>query len=428
MATAATGSTSEVTKLVYGSKMEKLDFDVGLMDAKMPFRKGETGLGDKFRINVALTFDHGATYNGTDGAVVTLADPNVSTDKQAEVAAYEFIMRTRIADRIMSAAMANGPTAFEDATSMRLRTLQSSAKFRVEQSNLYGQQGLGQISVDNTGGVYTITPATWTSGTWDNMEGALLEAWTGQTATETQHGTDLTITAVDHVNHRITLTGTGTSGTIVANDWLYFKGARTATAFNEMMGIAKIMTTTSGTIFGISATTYSRWRSNTHDMAGTPNFEKYLAGITKLAGRRVKSNGKTATDILMPPQAYEVINADLAGARRYDGSYQRGKGTIGNSQLEFYGQTGATTFTPYCMIRDGDSFCFTGENGLTVGVKDLTFLKSTGGVAASGSIDGDLWMWRQDQNAYEARVGAILQPFFQRPSHCVGYSGITYPS
>jgi hypothetical protein len=78
------------------------------------------------------------------------------------------------------------------------------------------------------------------------MTGAILEAFTGVGASVSQHNGDLTISAVNVANKTVTVTGT--SSAVVQNDVLYFKGARTTTAYNECVGLYRILSTTSGTV------------------------------------------------------------------------------------------------------------------------------------------------------------------------------------
>lgn len=413
MATVATPTTHELTKDVFGEKLEKLPFEMTIGAELIPFKSAQK-LGDEFIFPVTLTMEHGVTYNGTAGGEVTLLDPVSATIKQAKVPAYETILRARIAYRLMKDAMAAGPAAFASATETVLENLQDTGEFRREHSIWYGQMGLGKVATAVGGGVFTISDDTWSAATWEALEGAVLEAWTGTTASETQHNGDLTVSAVDLENKQVTVTGT--SAAVVAGDYFYFKGARTASAFNEMQGIMKLMTTTSGTVHNISTTTYSRWRPNLSSSFGVPTFAGYMATISKLTARRIK---KTKTNLVIPPKAFEKVANDLMQARRLDGSYSRSTNVTGTENIEFIGQTGMAELIPNAMIRDGDSCAFTGNNGFRVGSTDLTF-----DIGPNGATD--IWFHIQDKNVMEVRAMLIQQPFFFRPSHTIGITGLTY--
>lgn len=418
-----TNTTAELTKRVYSTdkeEMGRLPFELTIGAEAFKFRAADK-LGDVFRFPVTLTMEHSRTYNGTAGGVVTLNDAIPATIKQAEVPAYEQIMRSQITYRLMKDAIAAGPQAFEAATRIVLENLQESAEFTREHSIWYGQQGLGvvQTATNNTTSMdLLITEASWSAATWEALEGAVVEAFTTTAATATQHDGDLTITAVNLDTRTITIDATADAFTNVANgDIIYFKGAKTTTGFNEMMGVAKIMTTTSGTVLGINPATYSRWKPNQLTSVGTPTFAQYLSGVSKLTARRIR---RTKTNVWFPPKAYEKIASDLMSFRRFDGSFSKSKTEMGTEALSFFGQTGTTDMVPNAIIRDGDSFAATDKNGFRVGSTDLTF-----DLGPSGD-KGDIWFHLPDKNVMEVRCIYIQQPFFFRPSHTIGYSGLTY--
>lgn len=415
-----TNTTAELTKRVYGENLERLPFELTIGAEAFPFRAADK-LGDVFRFPATLTMEHGVTYNGTAGGKVTLNDAISATIKQAEVPAYETIMRSQVTYRLMKDAMAAGPAAFEAATRVIIENLQESAEFRREHSIWYGQQALGQIlSVSNqtTFLRVTITDASWSAATWEAMENGVVEAFTTTAATATQHDGDLTIIAVDLDNKTVDLDATADAWTnVVANDYLFFKGAKTTTGYNEMQGVAKLMTTVTGTVHNISTSTYSRWKPNILSSMGTPTFAQYLTGISKLTARRIR---RTKTSVWFPPKAYEKIASDLMTFRRFDGSYSKQKTEQGTESLAFYGQTGMTDLVPNAIIRDGDSFAATDNNGFRVGSTDLTF-----DLGPSGQKT-DMWFHLPDTNVMEVRCIYIQQPFFFRPSHTIGYSGLTY--
>jgi hypothetical protein len=143
--------------------------------------------------------------------------------------------------------------------------MKESHQFRLELSLLYGRDGIGKVT-SNTSGALVITAADWATGIWaSGMKGAVLEAFTGVTASETQHNGDLTVSTIA-VSAK-TVTVTGTNAAVVANDILYFKGARTTTGYNECAGLYRILTNT-GTLFNISASSYELWASQSSAVGG----------------------------------------------------------------------------------------------------------------------------------------------------------------
>lgn len=419
MATENTGTTAELTKVVYKDGLQEIPFDAGIVGDDFPMT-ADAKLGQKLQFDVVLSLEHGITYNGTAGSVVTLGDPVVANIKKAEVEAYETIMRTRISDRLMDDAVKAGPQAFDSATRVVLMNLQESAELRKEHSLLYGQLGLGKIDgtpTNNTTSLdVVISAATWCPALWESLEGAVLEAWTAQTASATQHDGDLTISTVNLETRTIRLTAAANAFTnVVDTDWLYFKGARTSTAFNEMAGIMKLSTTTTGTLQGLSVDSYSRFRPNTATSFGVVTFLKVLNAVRKLVARRIR---KGTWKMLQPSHAYEKLNSDLMAARRFDGSWKRAKGEAGNETVEFYGQTGTTAFQVHPLLRDGDMEMYGQANGFRTGSRELSF-------DSNPNDKNDIWTRRQDQNAYEARVRWVMSPALLRPAHVLAVTGVT---
>lgn len=412
MAPDNTNTTAELTKIVYKDGLQEIPFDSGIVGDDFPLT-ADAKLGQKLQFDVVLGLEHGITYNGTAGNVVTLGDPIVATIKKAEVEAYETIMRTRIGDRLMDDAVKAGPQAFDSATRVVLMNLQESAEMRKEHSLLYGQLGLGQVELAVGGGVFQISAATWSAALWESLEGAVLEAFDAQTASANQHNADLTITAVNLETRQITVSGT--SAAVVANDWLYFKGARTTTGFNEMAGIIKLMSTTTGLLQGIDVGLYSRFRPNVTASFGAITFLKVLNNVRKLVARRIR---KGTWKMLQPSHAYEKLNSDLMAARRFDGSWKRAKGEAGNETVEFYGQTGTTAFQVHPLIRDGDMAMYGQSNGFRTGSRELSF-------DSTPNDKSDIWTRRQDQNAYEARCRWVQAPAILRPAHVLYITGVT---
>ncbi len=416
-----TNTTAELTKQRYGENLEKLPFELTIGAEAFPFRTADK-LGTEFVFPVTLTMEHGRTFNGSAGAKVTLNDAISATIKQAKVPAYETILRSQVVYRLMKDAAAAGPAAFEAATRVIIENLQESAEFTREHGIWYGQLGLGVISgtpTNNTTSLdVVISLATWSAATWEAMEGAPLEAFTTTAATATQHDTDLFVSAVNLDTRTITLTATSNAFTNVADgDVLFFKGAKTTTGFNEMMGVAKLMTTTSGAVNNINPATYSRWKPNLITAMGTPTFSQYLAGISKLTARRIR---RTKVSVWFPPKAFEKVASDLMSFRRFDQSYSKAKTEQGTESLEFFGQTGMTDLVPNAIVRDGDSFAATDNNGYRVGSTDLTFDLGPSGTKS------DIWFHLPDTNVMETRCLYIQQPFFFRPSHTISFAGLTY--
>lgn len=417
MASVATSTQTQLGKRVYGDDYEKLPFTDTLITARAPF-SDKHRIGETFRWLMELAMEHGMTYNTTGSSEATLAAAIVGVNQQAEVNAYETIMRTQIITRAYEEAAKKGEQAFENATRQRLTALQTGHEFRREHSYLYGQEGLFKVS-SNSSGTLTITDDTWCPTLAIRLINAILEAFDAQAATANQHDTDLTVSAVDLDAKTITVTGTSSS--VVANDWLYFKGARTTTAHKEQMGLHKLMTTTSGTVQNIALATYPWAKPNVSSSMGRPTMLLILKAMRKLVGRSTiadKKSNKESMTLFCPSPSYEILNSDLMSSRRFDGSYNRSKGTSGVESIEYYGQTGVTELMVHPLLRDSDALAIGPNNLFRVGITDLKF--DTGPEA-----DSDLWTQVNGKNTYEARTLDISQIALFAPGRTVAMTGLT---
>jgi hypothetical protein len=183
---------------------------------------------------------------------------------QAKVEGYAIYLRSRLDYAAAAKASQKGKKAFAQAYGAVLKNMKESHQFRLECSLLYGRDGLGVVSqhlgrARDHGRLLGFRHLGWHEGRHPRG----LRRATGTTAN--QHNTDLTISAVNISTKTVTVTGT--SAAVVANDILYFKGARTTTGYNECAGLYRVLTNT-GTLFNIDAVlTSSGWRTATRSAA-----------------------------------------------------------------------------------------------------------------------------------------------------------------
>src|SRR5262249_37416486 len=125
-----------------------------------------------------------------------------------------------------------------------------------------------------------------------------------------QHNGDLTISTVTVSTRTIVVTGTASS--VVANDVLYFKGARTTTAYKECVGLNRILSTAAGsTLFNIS-TDYELWRSQSYAVSGNLS----LTAIMQAAAQAIPF-GLGKAILLCAPTKFAQLASDEAALRRY---------------------------------------------------------------------------------------------------------------
>lgn len=415
MAANATVTTSE--GLLKDVNADGLDFDKLINTSSVVFdlvdfdKKNRTG--KTFRTEVPLTYEGGVTYNGSGGDVVLLEDAVVSIVEDATLSGVEQIVRTRMAYTLASRAAEEGKQAFAGAWGRYLRNLRKSSLKRLELQLERGQMGLAQLSANPTSNILPITDASWAPAIWVGLEGHKLECWSTQAASATQRSGTFTIVSVDKVNKTITVTDDGAAA---EGDWLYFKGARTTTGWNEMAGLVKIASNT-GILQGIDAATYGIWAGNTIDVGGGLTFGKILEAITEM----VDGGLEDGVILGVSPKAYETLNADLAASRDFDGSYSREKLENGTQSIAYFGQNGKITVRSMPYMHRSQAVVFAPELFKRIGSAEL-------GMGIPGGGDSrDVFFHLENYNAMEARTYTDQALFCEAPAQSALLTGITYP-
>lgn len=398
-------------KTVYADKLQDLVPDYAILQKRVPFISADKETGNFYAQPVNLSHEAGFTYNGETGTVISLNAAVNATMKEAQVYGSELILRSQLAYTALSRASAQGAKAFKRASSWKVEDMNNAMRKRLEIAMLYGRMGIGTVSA-NSSGVLTITDATWAGGIWAGAEGAVLEAWTGVTSSETQHNGDLTISAVN--SDLKTVTVTGTNAAVVANDVLYFKGARTASAYREMAGLSAIIQN-AGTLFNISAASFSLWKGTTISTVGQISHGK----IQDAVSRAVNKGLMEKVVCLVSPKAWSVLNTDQAALRVFDSSYSTSKASNGSESLTFFGANGKIEIVSHPLAKDGDVFIVPLEDDLLrLGSTDVTF-----GVPG---MDEQFFTLVSGSNAVELQCMCDQAIFIEKPAHSVLMTGITY--
>lgn len=419
MAGENTVSAMEMYKEIYGNDLNNVVPNSSIVYDLVKFDE-DSKLGDSYRQSVTLTNEHGFTYNGSGGGVVTLNAPVQATIKEGNSSGFEMIGRSRITYAAASRGQSS-KQAFKQTWGTVLFNLRKASMKRAELTFLRGQLGLGQVSGTPSANVITISDATWSPTTWAGMEGAILEGWSTQAATATQRtggSIDLTITAVSFANKTITVTN---DGDLADGDFLYFKGARTSTGYNEGAGLIKIAQN-AGTLFGIAGASYSMWLGNTKGTFGTPTMGRFLDAVSTCVEKGLEEK----IHLLIPPKAYEVCNADLHTNRMLDGSYSKERANNGAQRINYYGQAGEIETRAHVYLQRGEAVAFPkspykriGSSDIMMGVPGLTS-------SESGDVSRDVFFHIETDNSVEARSFMDQSMFCDGPATSIHITGITY--
>lgn len=351
-----------------------------LLQDRFKFSEADAGLGQYYVFGVTLAKEQGFTYapsSGSGSGVVTLNASVAGYIGQAQVQGYAIYLRSRLSYDAAARASKAGKKAFAQAYSAVLKNMKESHQFRLEVSLLYGQDGLGIVSA-NASGVLTLTAATWSVGIWaGGMAGAVLEAWTANTATATQHNGDLTISSVNIANQTVTVTGTNSG--VVANDLLYFKGSRTSTAYNEAPGLYRILTngtlfTNTTTLFNIDAALYELWRAQYYVVNGNLS----LTAIMQACAQAIPYGLQKAL-LFIAPVKFAQLASDEAALRRYVSNTPETK--RGVKGISFMLGSVDVEILPHPMVKAGHGMMIPEAHYQRVGATDVTFALGGSGEA-----------------------------------------------
>lgn len=337
-------------------------------------------LGNEYHFPVFLRRPHGTTWAGGDkaGTAYDLNAPKSLVSKDAKLSGGEFVLQEDIAYGVLTRAQSQGEEAFGEAMEEVVLQMRESASYYLEMALLYGGTNIGAISARVSGGgtgvqVFTLTDASWAPGLWAGMEGAYVDVFTPALTTKRNAAGTIEITEIDPDLRRVEMTGTiAELDAIVATDVIVPRGAlEDATpTYNWFYGLDKIATTTSGTIFNISATDYHMWRGNVYDFKSKKaTFAKIQAALTKAVVRGLMED----VDVLCPTYTWTDVMNDLSALRRF-ASETKTEMKLGTNSIEFHGANGGTlSLVNHIMVKAGDLFIVPPKRMRRVGSAEITF-------------------------------------------------------
>lgn len=363
--------------------------------------------GRKFLWPVALTLENGVTYG--DDTAFSYNDDVAAAYDEIEIDSVPVVLKSRVA---LSAAnrMANKESTFITSMSLRAGNMKESLMKRAEIECLYGKTGIGAVGAvsDSSGtNTVTITDATFAPGIFGGLEGSLLEV-RNTSGTKINTNADLVLASVSVDNKTVTVTGNSTdTAAISTTNIIYFKGAYS----NSMNGIDKQLTNT-GSLFGISASTYDLWKANAVSVGGQLTMAKVLEGVAKAVGK-----GGLAEDciLILSSKTYEKLNSDMAALREYDSSYEPKKAENGFQGIKYRAQSGIVEIVAHPFCKEGEAFLLPKGCMKRIGAQDISF----------GFGDGEYFEKLEGSAGYQLIAQYDWCILIDKPARCVKYTGIT---
>lgn len=390
-------------KEVYPNGVPDLVPGVAKIQKDIPFSK-EQMLGSKYVQPVRLALPGGFTSalgDGTAGAF-SLNDAKGGTQGKAEVTGCQLVLRDQMPYEDAAKAV-KGKASFADGTKFFYEGMQKSTRKRLETMMLYGNVGIGKVSAYSSATPsITIALSDWSSVIWAGLEGTELNIMNGTTSTV--RDTAVTIVSVDVDTRIVTLSGT-VSGA-AANDIIYFKGGYGT----EMSGIHKIMANT-GSLFGISATTYQLWKASNVAITGALSFNAVKKAISKAVGKGLMEDVK----LYVNHGGWDDLASDISSLRTIDKSEIK-KVDIGSEEIVYHSQNGKVEIVSHPMVKEGYAYGLAVGNWKRIGSADIAF--------GAPGFGGEPFFHLASKAGVEARLYTSQAIFSEMPATSFYISGI----
>lgn len=344
----------------------------------IPF-EGAASDGESYIEGMALTDESGHTWTGSGLTLADINPANAGVVEQAEYKSYEYLLTSVIPWKVMSRTQGN-EKAFKSGTKFLVANNLESHARTLNDVVLYGQaDGLfGHTAyftatyrgVAFTNGTGTLAGIAFTNGV--NAAGSAVLMQRGEFAAGLFVGREGTqfvqierstgnvvfegkLKSVDVANGILTFqSGAPIAATSATSHYWGIKGMEVATSM--MPGIIKIISTTSGLLFGIDTGRYSRYQGINIAGGGVKlTFGRILDGIAYAANKGLGTPAKVEQHIFMNNLAWANVLDDQMAYRRYDASYKVSDLQVGANEITFHSQIGMTKLIPSSIIKEGQA-------------------------------------------------------------------------
>jgi hypothetical protein len=423
-------------KDVYGeNKLESMVPDFGILYKKIKFSEAKK-IGRDFAKAISLSREAGFTYGA---GLQTLSGIISQGVDDAKVRGVPMTLQAGWSYDA-AAAMASDKGAFINSTAHKFQCMMEAAVFRLELQMLYGNIGIAVTdastgtaspatgdyltAVTNTQDVViAIDPLYWAAGIFAGCEGAWISLYrnsdnsTGSAADggdSSNTENKFEIISVDTSAKSITVRtkdATEAAALVVeleANAYnVYFHGAKA----NEMVGLKSIVSNT-GSLYGISAASYSTWRGNTYAV-GSANLtlKKAFLAVSQAVGRGLLEDAT----LVVNPLTFATMANDEAALRQYTGKVVTADRGVEN--IEFVGPNGKIEVIAHPLMQESLAIAFPTKKAERIGASDLTF-KRPGG-------SDEMIQEMATQTGFECRLYSDQSIFLPDPSKSVLITGIS---
>jgi hypothetical protein len=406
-------------KTQYAPDLNDLIPQHAILQQKIKYVPADKQNGAFYAVPCVLRSNQGVSYLGESGGVGSLSTAINAIMKEAQVKGSELNIRGQLSYKALSQAATAGARAFKKSSSWLVEDMANVAFTRLELSTLHGQEGLGKVFgtpaiLSATVVEVEISEATWATGIWVVLEGAQFEVWNG----DVSRSLVLQLSKVTSDTRKLQFTyvsGAGSFGSIAAGDDIYPNQAKDGAAYNEMAGLFKQYSTTSGTLFGIqNRQDYSLLQGNVASDIG----EISSAKVVEAASLAVDKGLMTDAVLLVGTKTFADLNAENMGLRMFDSSYAGAKAENGSQALSYDHINGKITVICHPFVKGGQALIMDPNDALFVGSSKPTF--------EIPGMPEKFFRLVQDTNAVELQNYADLAVFVHKPGQGVVLTGITH--
>jgi hypothetical protein len=365
------------------------------LQRRIEFRKDlEPGASAEFDVQLSM---EGGFSVGTGS--VTLNGAVAQTTARATVSGYSHILQVQCAYDLITRANAS-EKAFAKFADGKFLNMVNSMRNREELLALVGRRSVGKVSTEDGAGVIVFTKPTWIPAFWSTQIGNKFVAFDSLTGT-TQHAGNLTCTAVDVATRTVTFTSDATIADVNANDYIFPKGQHN----DGRIGLLDIAHNT-GSLYGISATTYPLWSANSYDVGTSALTVGKLLDAAALAANKGAAMEKLVSYV--PPKCYQGLIADESALIRRDPNAKVMKS--GAQGIVITGSTGEIEIVPHLLMPEGEFVIFP---------PDFTYIIGSAEATSQVAKDGDILFDLESTSAKELRMFSDNTVFCERPGYIV---------
>lgn len=425
-----TGTLNALYKVAYAKGVEDLIPKASKLCEMIDFVPSDLQNGKHYEQPVVLTAEQGFTYSLDSQTAYDLNDSIGMGMESAVVPGCDIVLDSTVGYN-QAARASHSATAFKTVMSTKFENMLKSAEKRLEIAILYGsdhiaQAAAQQVVIANDMLPLVIDTDEWATGIWSGMENANVVFVKASDNDDVDSLRSFKVAKVDVDNRTVYLAaGTaGTAGTLTTLETaveayavnVHFYGSCSGTtstfAYAEMAGLKKIFTNT-GTLFGISASTYNLWSGNSVTVTGQLTMAKVLSSVSKGVQRGLDSD----VVCLVNPSTWADLASNLAALRRFDGSYSKSKNSNGSKEIEYYGQNGLIKIISYNIVKEGDCFIFPLDKTMRIGARELSLNDPTRG-------SEEIFFTIPAKAGVGLRAYTNQAVFVEAPAQCVYITGI----